>query len=79
MAVSPEGASAVPSAVPAPPLQPPPAAPATAPRPPELYAAQLSLMAEMGFADADANLRALVESGGNLDAAIQKLMDQGLA
>ena len=57
---------------------PVPPAPATVP-PAQLYASQLSLMSEMGFADADANLRALVATGGNLDAAIQQLEDQGLA
>ena len=48
---------------------PPPQVP-----PQVLYSSQLSSMAEMGFADADANLRALVATGGNLDAAIARLL-----
>lgn len=42
--------------------------------PAQLYASQLQLMTEMGFPDQDANLQALVATGGNLDAAISRLV-----
>ena len=49
-----------------------PAAPALPPA--ELYASQLQQMAEMGFVDADANTRALQATGGNVNAAIERLL-----
>lgn len=53
----------------------PPAVPAAPSVPPaQLYASQLQLMTEMGFPDQDANLQALVATGGNLDAAISRLV-----
>ena len=40
----------------------------------QLYSAQLQTLAEMGFFDAEANLRALVATGGNVQAAIERLL-----
>ena len=42
--------------------------------PAELYASQLQQMAEMGFVDAEANTRALQATGGNVNAAIERLL-----
>lgn len=42
--------------------------------PAELYATQLHTLTEMGFFDADANLRALVTTGGNVQAAVERLL-----
>jgi len=39
-----------------------------------MYAAQLASLGEMGFADREANLRALVATGGNVEAAIARLV-----
>lgn len=48
---------------------------AAPPPPPEVaLAEQLSAMESMGFSDRDANLRALLESGGDVDAAITALL-----
>ena len=49
-----------------------PAAPPA--NPGQLYAAQLQTLTEMGFFDADANLRALVATGGNVQAAVERLL-----
>ena len=45
--------------------------------PAQLYATQLQQMAEMGFVDADANTRALQATGGNVNAAIERLLSSG--
>ena len=50
---------------------PPPAPPAN---PGQLYASQLQTLTEMGFFDTDANLRALVSTGGNVQAAVERLL-----
>ncbi|RYY38978.1 hypothetical protein EON62_00095 [archaeon] len=52
----------------------PPAAAPTRP-PAELYAAQLEEMESMGFADRAQNLRALSRSGGDLQRAVNFIMD----
>ena len=52
-----------------------PAAPA--PPPTQLYATQLTQMAEMGFTDAEANVRALQATGGNVHAAVERLLGGG--
>lgn len=52
--------------------------PAAAAMPPEqLYAQQAQALVDMGFTDAAANLRGLVATHGNVDAAIDRLL-QGL-
>lgn len=38
------------------------------------FASQLRQLAEMGFADQPANLRALAASGGNVNAAVERLL-----
>jgi len=38
------------------------------------YASQISQLCDMGFFDADANLRALVATGGNVNAAVERLL-----
>ena len=48
-----------------------PAAPAN---PESAYAAQLQQLQEMGFFDRDANLRALIATGGNVHAAVERLL-----
>ena len=62
-------AAAAAAAAPAPPA--PPAPPAN---PGQLYAAQLQTLTDMGFFDSDANLRALVSTGGNVQAAVERLL-----
>lgn len=47
---------------------PPPADPATA------YAAQLAQLQDMGFYDAQENLRALIATQGNVNAAVERLL-----
>jgi ubiquilin len=50
-------------------------APANPDVPPEqLYASQLSQLAEMGFIDTQANIRALSAVGGNVHAAVERLL-----
>ncbi|KAK9172973.1 Ubiquitin family protein [Cryptosporidium meleagridis] len=50
-----------------------------APNPaPQLYATQLSQLRDMGFIDTDASLSALQESGGDINAAINKLLERGV-
>lgn len=52
----------------------PPAAPAApAVDPAVQYAAQLQQLQDMGFPDATANLRALVQTRGNVNAAVERL------
>lgn len=51
-----------------------PAPPAPPANPGQLYAAQLQTLTDMGFFDADANLRALVSTGGNVQAAVERLL-----
>ena len=46
--------------------------------PAQLYAVQLQQMAEMGFVDAEANTRALQATGGNVNAAIERLLSPGV-
>ena len=48
--------------------------PAPAANPLQLYAAQLQTLTDMGFFDSDANLRALVSTGGNVQAAVERLL-----
>ena len=43
----------------------------------QLYATQLHALSEMGFSDAEGNLRALVATGGNVQAAIEWLLSRG--
>ncbi|KAJ1610173.1 DSK2 like protein [Cryptosporidium canis] len=50
-----------------------------APTPPQqMYAAQLNQLRDMGFIDADASLSALQETGGDINAAINKLLERGI-
>lgn len=42
--------------------------------PEQLYAAQLSQLQEMGFFDTQENLRALSAVGGNVNAAVERLL-----
>eukprot|EP00249_Psilotum_nudum_P017664 c26431_g2_i1 orf=378-2036(+) len=42
--------------------------------PEELYAAQLSQLQDMGFVDTQANIRALSATGGNVHAAVDRLL-----
>jgi len=51
-----------------------PAAPALPPA--QLYATQLQQMADMGFTDTETNTRALQATGGNVNAAIERLFGQ---
>lgn len=52
-------------------MPPPVADPATA------YASQIQQLQDMGFPDRDANVRALQATGGNVNAAVDRLL-QGL-
>lgn len=56
------------------PPMPPAAAPAPAVDPATRYAAQIQQLQDMGFADADANLQALIQTGGNVNAAVERLL-----
>ena len=40
------------------------------------YSAQISQLCDMGFTDAEANVQALVATGGNLNAAIERLVSR---
>ena len=52
------------------------AAPAVSNETPEIrFQTQLSQLNEMGFFDADENIRALLATGGNVNAAIEKLLN----
>lgn len=42
--------------------------------PEELYATQLSQLQEMGFFDAQENIRALIATAGNVHAAVERLL-----
>jgi ubiquilin len=42
--------------------------------PEQLYASQLSQLQEMGFLDTQENVRALVAVGGNVNAAVERLL-----
>ena len=53
-----------------PPMQPPPAAA----NPRETYAIQLQSLVEMGFPNEEANLQALAATGGNVEAALERLL-----
>ncbi|OII72062.1 uncharacterized protein cubi_01395 [Cryptosporidium ubiquitum] len=44
----------------------------------QMYATQLSQLRDMGFIDTDASLSALQESGGDINAAINKLLERGI-
>ena len=50
----------------------PPAAPAVAPE--IRFAAQISQLCDMGFFDTDSNVRALTATGGNVNAAVERLL-----
>lgn len=52
---------------------PTPARPATE-EPSVRYASQLQQLQGMGFADDEASLRALVATGGNINAAVERLL-----
>ena len=41
------------------------------------FADQISQLCDMGFLDTDANLRALVATGGNVNAAVERLLSGG--
>jgi ubiquilin len=49
-----------------------------APAPPDdpgtAYASQLQQLQEMGFYDRDANIRHLLATGGNVNAAVERLL-----
>ena len=38
------------------------------------FASQISQLCDMGFMDSEANLRALVATGGNVNAAVERLL-----
>jgi ubiquilin len=42
--------------------------------PEQLYASQLSRLQEMGFLDTQENVRALIAVGGNVNAAVNRLL-----
>jgi hypothetical protein len=42
--------------------------------PAERYASQVAQLQSMGFTDASANLEALVQTGGNINAAVERLL-----
>ena len=53
----------------------PPNTAATSNEPPEVrFQSQLQQLTEMGFYDADANIRALLATGGNVNLAIERLL-----
>lgn len=54
---------------------PPAAAPAsTQPPPEERFQVQLQQLQDMGFYDATSNVRALLATGGNVNAAVEYLL-----
>ncbi|KEP67319.1 UNVERIFIED_CONTAM: ubiquitin family protein [Hammondia hammondi] len=56
-----------------------PGNPAADTRPPEeRFARQLESLREMGFIDRDANIQALQETGGDVNAAISRLLERGI-
>ncbi|KAF7459315.1 Ubiquitin family protein [Cryptosporidium felis] len=46
--------------------------------PAQLYMTQLNQLRDMGFIDTDASLSALQETGGDINAAINKLLERGI-
>lgn len=52
-----------------------PAAPADTRPPAERFASQLTQMREMGFTDDEQNIRALSASGGNVQFAVERILD----
>lgn len=62
------GSSAAPAATSAASSTTPAADPATR------YSSQIQQLVDMGFADRDANLRALVATSGNVNAAVERLL-----
>lgn len=57
------------------PAAPAPAVPAAVP-PTERFAAQLTQLQEMGFSDDARSLQALVQTQGNVNAAVERLLSQ---
>ena len=53
-----------------------PAAPVSNEPPEVRFATQLAALNEMGFWDAEENIRALQLSGGNVNAAIERLLSR---
>jgi len=51
-----------------------PGAPPPVENPAEAYASQLQQLSDMGFYDRDANIRALQATGGNVNAAVERLL-----
>ena len=52
-----------------------PAAPAAPAEPPQIrFASQISQLNDMGFFDAERNVAALLATGGNVSAAIERLL-----
>ena len=51
-----------------------PPAPPAAQDPALRFASQISQLCDMGFMDTDANLRALIATGGNVNAAVERLL-----
>ena len=49
-------------------------APGAAVDPAIRFASQISQLCDMGFLDTDANLRALTATGGNVNAAVERLL-----
>ena len=43
------------------------------------FASQLAFMSEMGFQDKEANIAALLAAGGNVDAAVDRMIATGAA
>lgn len=50
------------------------AAPPPPANPEEAYASQLQQLQDMGFYDREANIRALVAAGGNVNVAVERLL-----
>ena len=44
----------------------------------EMYASQLRQLNDMGFYDEQENIRVLIEVGGNVNAAVDRLLSGGL-
>jgi len=66
----PAAAGGIPGAV-------PPAAAAQPAEPPEVrFQVQLQQLQEMGFYDATSNINALLATGGNVNAAVERLLNQ---
>ncbi|CAM9140758.1 unnamed protein product [Discosporangium mesarthrocarpum] len=72
---APHGSSATPPTA----ARPTPASPAApTANPEETYAAQITQMGEMGFTDRQACIRALVATGGNVNAAVERMLGGGV-